>query len=87
MSGRICPNCDREITASLYRLEGLEDSVDIAGADFPEAGETDYERADVSGVVRLSCSCSYYDIDVEGSVSAFNLMPQEWDYGREVSES
>lgn len=80
MSGRICPQCDREILPELVEFDGLENAVDIAGEDFPDAGDTDFERAEIEGTIRLSCSCSYHDIDMSGSVSAFDFMPDEWVY-------
>jgi hypothetical protein len=86
MSGRICPQCDREITVELVTFDGLEAAVDTAGAEFPDADQTDFERAAVSATVRLSCRCSYHDIEAEGSVSAFDFMPDEWVY-EEVADA
>lgn len=80
MSGRICPTCGLEITFELVAFDGLEGAVDIAGAEFPDADQIDFERVEVEATVRLSCSCSYHDIELEGAVSAFDFMPDEWVY-------
>lgn len=83
MTGRICPRCDREILPELVEFDSLEDVVDIAGEEFPDVDETDFERVEVAGAVRLSCSCSYYDVELNGSVSAFDFLPGEWVYQEE----
>jgi len=81
MSGRLCPACDREITAELVELHGTDEAVDIAGEPFPDADDTDYARAEIEATIRLSCRCSYYDIaNMTGSVTAFRMVPDEWDY-------
>jgi hypothetical protein len=84
---RICPTCEREIVASLYSLDGGNEAVDMAGEDYPEEGDTDYARADVNATVRLACSCSHYDVELDGSVSAFSWVPDEWEYEPEDGDS
>ena len=84
MTGRICQECSREILPEMVAFDGLEDAVDIAGEEFPEVDETDFERAEIESTIRISCSCSYHDIEVSGSVSAFNYLPEAWDYDRNV---
>ena len=64
----------------LVKFDGLEKAVDIAGEGLPDAGDTDFDRAEIEGTIRLSCSCSYHDIGMSGSVSPFDFMPDEWVY-------
>jgi len=85
---RLCPTCEREITADLVELDGTDDVVKLAAAE-DETDDNGYPRptsATVGGVLRLSCSCSFHDVDVTGSVSSFEALPFEWD-DDEVSES
>lgn len=82
---RLCPACDREILADLVDLDGGDDVVELAGEDIPDdaADWADMDRATFSATVRLSCSCSYHDVETDAEVSAFDYVPDEWDYDAE----
>lgn len=78
---RICRTCEREITAELFRLDGGDDVVDMAGVDpDPTARDPDERQsALLEATIRLSCSCSSLDVDTEGTVTPLSsFVPDEW---------
>jgi hypothetical protein len=81
---RICPECEREILAELVELDGGNGVVDLAGDD-PDLDDPETIReATVEATIRLSCSCSHYDVDVNATTTSLSaFLPDEWDYDDE----
>jgi hypothetical protein len=77
---RQCPACKREITAELLALDGADEVVDLA-SDAPDIDDPETINSEtVEGIVRLSCSCASYDVEVSGTAHSLALFPYEWEY-------
>lgn len=77
MTGRLCPECDGEITTEIVDLdEGtLDDVVSLAAVE-PDPSE--YVAASLDVTVRLSCRCSSEDVNCIGSATAVTMTVDAW---------
>lgn len=80
MTAITCPNCEREITATLTELAGVNRVVDLDSAGEPpeDPEQLDRSTAVVTATVTLACGCSAFDTPLDGIVTSYDDLPAAW---------
>lgn len=74
MTGFVCPDCGREVTAEIVELGRIQGMI----KDAAEAEEGFYPVGETSVTVRFGCSCDHVDVEYDvGSTSAWDV-PDVW---------